>query len=399
MSLIRYKAIKSDGMVYRGLTNLKTSTEIRSYVKDEGGKLISWKEEKPKKFKYNLKLQDSINMFTHLATMAKLKIPLIESIHMLDHGANSKELIEFSKSLSFCINRGSSFSEALINNFKNVDPIIISTISAAEKSGSFEKAFRNLIDYYTWRKSYKIKIQNAIRYPFLCFLVVLSTLIFLMTFLVPKMKPLILENSEYNLNFSTKSIFYLHDIFSGGTTQTYFTFLAFTIFSFITLPYILKKILKLQYDIFYKIPFIKNIFILIFQENFLKILYLQLKANKNLQDALLDAKETLPKGYPKKQVIKILDGLDKGYPLSHIFQKIKFDPVVSQLIYLGEAAGSYEKAFEDASTVLAEKTSLFFERITTYLQPLLILFISFILIWMVYALFYPLYENIISMNI
>lgn len=399
MSLIRYKAIKPNGTIYKGITNLDSGSDIRSFVKNEGGQLISWKEERPKKFKYNLKIQDSINMFRHLATMAKLKIPLLDAIHMLNHTANSKALIEFSKVLSFCISRGSSISQTLINNFKNVDPLIVSTLSAAEKSGSFEKAFQTLAQYYTWKKAYKLKIQNAIRYPFLCFLVVLATLIFLLSFLVPKMKPLILQNPASNLNLSTKSLFFLHNFFSGGVSQTSFYFFLFTFFSAIFLLLYLKKILKFQYDIFYKIPIIRNIFILIYQENFFKILHLQLKSNKNLQDALRDAKETLPKGYPSNQVTKILNGLDKGYPLSHIVQRLNFDPVVSQLIYLGEAAGSYEKAFENAAAVLSEKTALFFEKITAYLQPLLILFISFILIWMVYALFYPLYENIINMNL
>tara|TARA_R110002050_G_scaffold54754_2_gene123856 strand:- start:7954 stop:9153 length:1200 start_codon:yes stop_codon:yes gene_type:complete len=399
MPFIHYKAIKSDGKIYKGSLNCENVAELNSYVKENGWRLIYWKKSRFKKFDYDLSLQDSINLFMHLGTMCKLKIPLLQAIHMLDTPSSNKKMVVFSKYISFCIQRGYLLSDILSTNFKKVDPTVISLIKTGEQTGKFALAFESIKNYFIWKKAYKEKIINAVRYPLICLAVVLSTFLFLILFLVPKVKPMLLQNQDYSLSLSTKFVFRVHEVLTQENNILLIGFFCFTLFIVSFLFVKLIKILKFQYDIFYKIPFFGSIFWRFFQENFFKNLSLQIESNKNLQDALVDIKNIFPSKVITSKINTLLNSLDNGYSLSLALQKLKFDPAVVQMVYLGEAEGSFETAFKNISHYLSEKSERLFNKFMAYLQPVLILIVSFVLIWVIYALFYPLYENIINMNL
>ena len=84
------------------------------------------------------------------------------------------------------VSDGSALSAAMEHHPRVFKPLYISLIKAGEETGDLLSVYRQLIKYLKWLDNIQSKIKKATLYPIIVSFVVLLTVSFMMSFVVPQ---------------------------------------------------------------------------------------------------------------------------------------------------------------------------------------------------------------------
>ena len=123
-----------------------------------------------------------------LATLIEAGMPLLRGLRTLEEQAESRALRRLIQALSFEIENGSSFAEALALHPRIFHRLYINMVKAGEIGGALDVTLRRLAEFMEKAQKIKGKIKAAMYYPcaVLCVATVILTL--LMAYMVPRFK-------------------------------------------------------------------------------------------------------------------------------------------------------------------------------------------------------------------
>ena len=131
--------------------------------------------------------QDILILFTRqFHTIIKTGIPLVRGLQTLRDQTESDNMREVVTSLLRDIQEGSSLGDAMKKHPGVFSPVYYNTVRAGEASGRLEEILSRLADLLEYELKVKEEIKSATRYPIM--VIVMMTLAFfvLVTFVVPK---------------------------------------------------------------------------------------------------------------------------------------------------------------------------------------------------------------------
>ena len=124
---------------------------------------------------------------------------------------------------------------------------------------------------------------------------------------------------------------------------------------------------------------------------FLSLHYL-LKSGITLFNALNIAKDILIPEYSKK-ISNVIFGLKQGKELSYLLQKEQLgDKIILELIKTGEMSGEMENVLFNISNLIRERELDYVEKVVSLIEPILIFFLSLLILWIALSLFLPLWD-------
>lgn len=107
---------------------------------------------------------------------------------------------------------GASISGALSKHPDVFSDFYVNMIKAGEESGHIDQSFLYLADYLDRTYEVTSKAKNALIYPIFVIFTFISVMILMFTVIVPKIA-LIIKDSEQEIPFYTKIVFWVSDIF------------------------------------------------------------------------------------------------------------------------------------------------------------------------------------------
>jgi type IV pilus assembly protein PilC len=131
----------------------------------------------------------TLTVFTRqLATLVEAGLPLLRSLRILEEQAESRALRGIIGELSFSIEGGCSFAEALAFHPKVFNGLYLNMVKAGEIGGVLDVTLRRLAEFMEKAQKIKGKVKAALYYPgaVLCVAAVILTL--LMTYVVPRFR-------------------------------------------------------------------------------------------------------------------------------------------------------------------------------------------------------------------
>ena len=316
-----------------------------------------------------------------MGTFLTHHLPVLDALSTYGQGMKSHE--HMMTAVHQDLTQGMSLGESLESQ-AFLDPLMISSILIAEEGGTLGQCFLNLHHYGERQDNIRKKIRKALYYPsFLGIFIVTVLVLFLPPFLDS------MDGFLAQLHPGQKMMSNSPHLIQGVRIVGYFILLLILIL--IGLKY---SKTRYYYDAFWmECPFIGPLNRLTQTVFFFQTLSFNLTAGVHVMTALkLQAHHTV-NHYVQASLHKMIGFMDKGTPFSEAFALcLKGNGLVMALLTLGESTGtlgdSFSKIAEILEKILDRQMTLLMETI----QPLCLLLIGLFLCWIIFSLFYPLYD-------
>lgn len=194
MHRYKYRAINNKGRPVRGSIAANSEGDLYKQLQTaglelvdcsvvgEGGKFSQFSSN----FAPKIKLRDVIQFFVQMEQMQGAGVPLLDALEDVRDATENQRFRDIITDVNRDVSDGSALSEAMDKHPKVFKPLYISLIEAGEETGDMTSSFRQLIKYLKWVDVIQTKIRKATRYPAIVTFVVLLTITFMMSMVVPQ---------------------------------------------------------------------------------------------------------------------------------------------------------------------------------------------------------------------
>ena len=140
-----------------------------------------------------------------LASLLKSGMPLLNSLEVLSRQTPNASLRNVLIEVVANIRNGRSFSACLKDYPKTFSPLFVAMMKAGEESGQLREMLLCMANYQYRQEELSNKIRSAMIYPILMSMVGFGTVLFILTYVLPKIVVLF-ENSKTVLPWPTKIV-------------------------------------------------------------------------------------------------------------------------------------------------------------------------------------------------
>lgn len=287
------------------------------------------------------------------------------------------------------IKAGKSFDDALKKHSTLFPEFFISMVSIGEKSGRLNESLGGVAEYYRKISSIKKVIFNALAYPCVLLIAIISLGIFLALFIIP---------SFFNVYSSMgteipKSTLIIYEFVEKAKDRpliilTYIFAWGFAI-PYLIIKYYLKKYIRIPFN---KISIVREFYEYIS----ISLVSIIIKSGINLSLGLNYCSNSFPNGILNRKFKSINSDILNGKTLSQSLNGIEgYSKYTISIVKLGEESGSIDERLKLLSTHLEKKVLEKIDKILTKLQPSLILVMAGIVLVFTMIFVVPLFESML----
>lgn len=396
MAAYSYKAIDHLGKRSAGRVDAANISELELRLNKMGLDLINCREIKENAFTLGgrkFSRQELITFSYHLEQLMRSGVPILEGLADLRDSVDNSAFKEIVSSLIESIEGGKTLSEAM-QPYPNVfDNVYISLIRAGEESGSLAEVLRNITESLKWQDEITAQTKRAIFYPAFVGVFVFGAILFVMTYLVPRLAGFI-TNMGQELPPHTKLLITVSDF----VTNYWYILFIVPIVLFFLVRYMAQRDERVRYKIDdFKLrawlfgPIIKKIILARFA-NYFALLYSSgvtilnsIKINEDISGNLVMSTAL------REMREKIADGSSISDSIGSISL---FPPLVLRMIKVGEGTGELDSALENVSYFYDREVKDSIDRMQAMLGPVLTIFLAVNIGWVMISVFWPLYDVI-----
>lgn len=386
MKIFCYKALNAQEKKVNGIIDAESEQEALSILQRKQLLIISLKVLKKEKKGSSFPLKEKILFFHSLARLLEAGLPLYEALVTIRERETKLETRLVITDLCNQIKMGKSLSFALSTQEKNFDPLISSMVATGESSGSLEKVLFEISELLSKQFNIKKQVISALIYPSLLFgfcFVLLSILFF---FVIPSLSEIFEGRKLHPLTqvVLSLSLFVRSNIFV--LLALFFIFLLFIVY-FLSNRERKKKL----FSVFYFFPILDKIFYQSALIRFCRSFASLVSSKVEYPLALQLASSVMAHPFLEKEIAKRSSQLIEGKKLSHIFRDIEgFPSIFIQMIAIGEEGGEMAKMLYFLAKLFEDDLEKTLLRLTTLIQPLLLVVLGAIIGLVVLSVLLPL---------
>ena len=307
---------------------------------------------------------------SELALLLNSGVTIDRGLAVIKRNSTSAPQARLVASLHDAVRRGESLSEAMAAESEVFNPLYINLVKLGESSGTLPKIFSRLAEDIKFQSELRSKIMQALTYPAVIFFVCILCIVFIFNYIVPQMSGLFEGLPE----IPTYTAFLL------GASAWMINYQWFLLLGIVTAVGMLVTALKTAEgarridEALLMVPGIRNVFILVERIRFNTAIAMMLESGI-LIDRCLDMAVGSVKNQTIQQELKVAkERVKKGDTLSKALRASPLYPDFSlSLIEVGEESGQLEPVFAEISRRSRREFESWVDRMTSLLEPLLIL--------------------------
>jgi len=393
MPVYNYRAINNKGESVKGVISAESVKIASDRLRKDGIYLSSINEATgtsrsliglPWSGVSNSELAVTTRQFS---TLISSGLPLETSLLALYEQAGDQKLKEILSQVRTRVSEGSSLHSALAQHKNVFSDLYVSMVRAGEASGTLDVVLDRLADFLEKQQELTSKIRGAMVYPAIMFVVGLGVLIFMMTFVIPKVAN-IFEASNKALPLITVILIGVSD-FLRENFALLLVFLA--VLFFFVRRYIKTPSGKKNYDRFsLKIPVFGKMSSKVIISRFTRTLATLLSSGIPLLDSIGVSESVLGNSLYIESIkdvrVKVAEGATFGGCLG---QTGIFPPLVVRMVSVGEDAGKVEVMLSKVADMYDTEVDGMLSTLTSLLEPLMILIMGVVMGFIVFAILLP----------
>lgn len=344
--------------------------------------LISYKLITPK---YKIS-QESILIFTqNFKTLLESGLTLSLTLNILAKQERNKQFSSIINNIREKILNGSNIYSAFSQYSVVFGNTYLNLLLAGEESGNLLKNLEKICENISLREKIKKSIQEAIFYPTIVFIFTIFLLIFMLTFVFPNFISLF-QDTNTQLPLLTQLVMFL----SKNIIYILLTISTLTASLIITL----KKIsLEKSQGFKLRLPFYGKIIKKTLSISFCQNFSIMSEAGINIIDILEILKKATPYIFLQKELQKIQTDIKIGNSIEEAFSSTSlFNSNEIKIISIGERSGKLNEAFSSIAFIMQKEFETYLFKLTTLLQPILLLILGIIIGIIVLAIYLPIFN-------
>jgi len=382
MPRFKYKAVGANGQIQQGLLDAATHSEVIETLQNAGHMPIgAWEVKSQNLFslsfawfkqKKNVASRKELIIFmSELSTLLQAGLPLDNSLKTMENLTFSPMMKNVIRSILEQIQEGVNLSDAMMHNPSVFNQLQISIIRAGEAGGELYRVIGELADYM--ERSYELRssVINALIYPFILLVMSVSSLLVLMTFVVPNFVPLF-EDMGQALPMLTQITF----AFAGFMQGSWWIILCFiALLVWFGDRRLEDPAQRKQVDSWcLRLPILGDLIRNMETARFTRTLGTLINNGVPLLYAVVLSRDVVSNRQLAEVMYDTTAHLEKGQGLSKALRESKLFPALSvQLIEVGEESGNLGEMLMKVANIYDKEVQNSLKRMLTVLEPILIL--------------------------
>ncbi|MBF0331790.1 MAG: type II secretion system F family protein [Candidatus Omnitrophica bacterium] len=332
-----------------------------------------------------------IRAFTRqLVRLLKSGVPLLRSLEILARQTHDVHFSGIIEDLAANLRNGRSFSSSLADYPQAFTDIYVTLVRAGEESGRLKELLSSLMIYQGKQEEISQKVRGALVYPAVMLFVGIGTVLFILSFVMPKIS-LLFEGMHTALPWPTQVVIGLsHGIRFAWPALVVLLFLGIIAArSLAQMPSWRRKV----NDLITTFPLIRTFVVKTDLERFSRTMGLLMESGIPILKALEIAVPTLDYAPLRAQLSLCHQRVSGGDSFGECLRDSGFIPdIVVQLISVGEESGELSGALKDIADTCEQEIAEATRTMTTLLEPLLILAVGLVVGFVVFAMLMPIFQ-------
>lgn len=392
----RYKLITDQGKIMRGLLLAPAGHNVEALLDQPYTHLLkvrqlSWLESflmKPRVLD-----QDLLNLTSQCYQLLKAGVAIQDVIRILSDIYSSSFLHNSLRQVWHQLQSGEKLSKALSAHPFLFDSLYCHTIQVGEQKGRLLESFQELVLHLNKRTELKQRLKKATFYPAVLGAMMGGLIVSLSLFLLPQLKEFI-QSFGFELSLSTRILLWV-----GENMER------FGLFFSLGIPGVCLSVgtLYLLFDRFahgfdralLKTPILGEALLLYNIARYLIDFRIFCQDGRSVLKALGEAPAAVSNRWLKRQFEGLSQHVHEGGTLTHLFTTLLWFPeAVVQMIKVGEKGGHLTQALVFCEEFVQNALWSKIEKCLQLLEPILLVVIGGVLLWIVVAVFLPLYDHV-----
>ncbi|WP_373600394.1 type II secretion system F family protein [Paraclostridium bifermentans] len=394
MKEFKYTAIMLNGKKVSSTVMATDYTEAKKLLKEKKMRIIELKEKKvsalftSKKSKKKKLKSDQISHFCRqFGIIISSGINSMVGLETLGKKSPNKLLSDEINRIVNDIKMGSTIASSMLDKQSKFPKLLGAMVATGEETGTLEEVLANMATFYEREHKINQKIKNASMYPAIVAITSFVMLFVFTSFILPQMIDTITETGA-KLPLMTKIVMHI-----GNFMKNYwYLVLIVGVLLFYQLKiYVKTPVGKMHKDrIINKIPLLGKGINSIVSMRFSRALYLFVSTGYPMLQGLDHIKDSLNNSIAEKAVVNAKEGIIRGETLAENLEKSKyFDPVLIQMIAIGEQTGELEKISKQMAEFYESESEIYLNRMVAMIEPIMIIIVGIMVGILVISVFLP----------
>ena len=293
--------------------------------------------------------------------------------------------------VSFQTRKGRSLSSVLAQYKNDFDSVFLTIVTAGEQSGTLEKSFDYLAKQLLASYEFSQKVKGSLMYPAVIIAAMIGEGFLMMFFILPRLSSVFLS-LNIDLPLATKLILDAGNFIGQNTLLVLGASVA--LFIFMAFLFIYSKTRRVIIQSLGRLPAVNKMMGEIDIARFSRTLAILLKSGVPIIQSLDVSANSLAQPKWKESAKTFSARVAKGESLADVLldEKSKFPVVLAQAIRTGEETGSMDVVLEELADFYEKEVDFSLKRITSLLEPVLMLLIGVAVGVMVILMVTPIYS-------
>jgi type IV pilus assembly protein PilC len=363
-------------------------SEEGSFTGQEKGTLD--RKSKRRLKRYRVTSGDLTIFCRQLATLLGAGVTILKSLDIISKQVASRKLFNILKSLQKSMEQGLSLHESMAKHKDVFSELWVNLIESGEAGGNLATVLSRLASYLERNEAFKRKIISAVMYPILLLVFGLGALLFLTIKIIPTFAELFVS-FNVELPFLTRVLISV-SVFLRKNVLIILG--VFVIGGFLLRKYVRTKKGRIQLEeAQFKMPLFGDFFRALVVERFSSNMSTLLESGVPILYSLEITERSVGNLVMSDLIRHVKEEVRDGKSLSNPMGKSDFfEPMVVQMVNVGEEIGELPQMFKRIDLFYQEYIDTFLVRFTSLFEPLMLVFMGFVIGVMVIGMFLPIFQ-------
>ncbi len=399
MAVYRYSAKDNTGRLISGVIEADTDTMVIDRLRDMGFFIMNLERTVERgdvlqqlQGLFGIGLKDLAIFSRQFSTMVTAGLSLVRTMSILEQQTTNKRLREIIAAVRADVEAGRPLSDAMGKHPKAFSSLYVNMVKAGETGGVLDEVLDRVANYLEKEQALRAKIRSAMVYPILLTMAALGGLFFMTIVILPQFENLFRElGGSGTLPLPTQ----IAMAFSAAIRR--YWYVGFAVLA--VLVYILRRYLQTpggreRYDRFkLKAPVFGELNRKIVVARFTRTLGTLIASGVPIMQSLEVVSKAIDNTVIGSAVEAVRASIREGQTIAIPLQfSGVFPPMVVQMAKVGEETGQLEQMLEKVADFYDVEVEATVASLTSALEPLLIIFMGFVVGSMVIALYLPIFQ-------
>ena len=390
--LFEWEGKDAKGAKQKGLASSPNADLVKAKLRRQG--IVAPKVRKQRKSRgkgQKITAGDIAIFARQLTTMMGAGVPMVQSFEIVANGMENKSMRDMVLGLKSEVESGSNLTNSLRKYPEQFDDLFCSLVEAGEQSGTLESLLGEIASYKEKSESLKKKIKKAMFYPVAVLIVAFIVTAILLVFVVPQFEALF-AGMGGDLPAFTRMIVNASE-FMQAYWWVIFGGIGGTVYAFAQAKKRSKKFSEFLDRVTLKAPVFGEIVVKAATARFARTLSTMSKAGVPLVEAMDSVAGVAGNSVFEKAIYKMKDEASTGQRLTTSIENSGlFSNMVSQMVAIGEEAGSIDDMLAKVADYYEEEVDNAVDAMTSLMEPMIMAFLGVVIGGLVVGMYLPIFK-------